>query len=204
MVNSSKQIVRRLSRSWNALRRHDPRWGAARTCLLQQTSHRMATQTDQGAVMSIDTQQAITGFIATEPRLTYTEDGTARFYARIGIEHSQQTPDGSFTQLDPSFHDMSAFRRAAEEGVARFHKGDKFIATGRVREYSYEKDGQTVAAEEFIVSRFGHDVARTQYEVDRGPHRDSNMREATGRDASPFEAPARARAQSDAAPAVSI
>lgn len=86
--------------------------------------------------MSIDTQQAITGFIATEPRLTYTEDGTARFYARIGIEHSQQTPDGSFTQLDPSFHDMSAFRRAAEEGVARFHKGDKFIATGRVREYS--------------------------------------------------------------------
>ena len=41
--------------------------------------------------MSIDTQQAITGFIATEPRLTYTEDGTARFYARIGIEQSQQT-----------------------------------------------------------------------------------------------------------------
>lgn len=154
--------------------------------------------------MSIDTQQAITGFIATEPRLTYTEDGTARFYARIGIEHSQQTPDGSFTQLDPSFHDMSAFRRAAEEGVARFHKGDKFIATGRVREYSYEKDGQSVAAEEFIVSRFGHDIARTQYEVDRGPHRDNNMRESTGRDASPFEAPARARAQSDVAPAVSI
>ncbi|WP_449283744.1 single-stranded DNA-binding protein [Leucobacter sp.] len=137
--------------------------------------------------MAIDTQQAVSGFIATEPRLTYSDDGVPRFYARIGIEHSRQEPDGSFTQLDPTFHDMTAFRKAAEEGVARFSKGDKFIATGRVREYTYDKDGQSVEAEEFIVRRFGHDLARTRYDVDRTPRRQAPRPEAPAREAPTFE-----------------
>lgn len=154
--------------------------------------------------MPIDTRQAVAGFIATEPRLTYSDDGTPRFYARIGIEHSQQQPDGSFAQLEPTFHDMSAFRRAAEEGVARFHKGDKFIATGRVHEYTYEKDGQTVETEEFVASRFGHDLARTRYEVDRTIHRDGTAQDTAARDTKSFEAPSRANRQTGVAPAVGI
>src|SRR5690606_22649135 len=105
------------------------------------------------------TQQSISGFIATQPRLTSTENGVPRFHARVGIEHSRQEPDGSFTQLDPSFHDLAIFRKTAEEAAARFQKGDKFVATGRVHEYSYDKDGQSVRAEEFIASRIGHDLA---------------------------------------------
>lgn len=154
--------------------------------------------------MPIDTRQAVAGFIATEPRLTYSDDGTPRFYARIGIEHSQQQPDGSFAQLEPTFHDMSAFRRAAEEGVARFHKGDKFIATGRVHEYTYKKDGQTVETEEFVVSRFGHDLARTRYEVDRTFHRDGTAQDPAARDTKSFEAPSRANRQTGVAPAMGI
>lgn len=126
--------------------------------------------------MSIDTQQSISGFIATQPRLTSTENGVPRFHARVGIEHSRQEPDGSFTQLDPSFHDLAIFRKTAEEAAARFQKGDKFVATGRVHEYSYDKDGQTVQAEEFIASRIGHDLARTRYEVDRSPRRSAAER----------------------------
>ncbi|TFD79242.1 single-stranded DNA-binding protein [Cryobacterium fucosi] len=154
--------------------------------------------------MAIDTRQAIAGFIATEPRMTYSDDGTARFYARVGIEHSQQQPDGSFAQLEPTFHDMSAFRRAAEEGVARFHKGDKFIATGRIHEYSYEKDGQTIETEEFIVSRFGHDLARTRYEVDRTMHRGGTAQETNARETTSFEASSRANRQAGPAPALGI
>lgn len=154
--------------------------------------------------MAIDTQQAVVGFIATEPRLSYSEDGTARFYARIGIEHARQEPDGSFTQLDPSFHDMSAFRRAAEEGLTRFRKGDKFIATGRVREYSYEKDGHTIEAEEFIASRFGHDLARTRYEVERGHQRGGAAHEFPSRDAASFKEPSRPGSNNPVAPALGI
>ncbi|GAA3585947.1 hypothetical protein GCM10022198_06550 [Klugiella xanthotipulae] len=119
--------------------------------------------------MSIETEQAVAGFFATVPTLTRTEDGAARFYARFGIEHSRQEADGSWTKLEPTFHDMTAFRRAAEEGFTRFRKGDKFVATGRVHEYRRQKDGEQ--AEEFIVSRFGHDVARTQYDVRRAPRK---------------------------------
>ncbi|OJU41519.1 MAG: single-stranded DNA-binding protein [Microbacterium sp. 69-10] len=125
---------------------------------------------------SIETKPSVTGFIATEPKLSRTEDGTLRFYARIGIEHSRQEPDGSWTQLETTFHDMAAFRRAAEEGHKRFHKGDKFVASGRVHEYTRAKDGE--AAEEFIVSSFGHDIARTQYEVHRAPRQSAPSRGA--------------------------
>lgn len=137
--------------------------------------------------MTIDTQAAISGFIATEPRLTYTEDGIPRFYARIGIEHSRPEPDGSFTQLDPTFHDMTMFRRAAEESVGRFHKGDKFVASGRVHEYAYNKDGQTIQTEEFIANRIGHDTARTRYQVDRTPRQQTVTRETRAREATAFE-----------------
>lgn len=153
--------------------------------------------------MTIDTQQAVSGFIATEPRLTYSDEGVPRLYARIGIEHSRQEPDGSFTQLDPTFHDMSAFRKAAEEGVARFRKGDKFIATGRVHEYTYEKDGQSVDAEEFIVSRFGHDLARTRYDVDRTPRRQAPSQHPATREAPAFESAARS-AQTSETPSLGL
>ena len=141
--------------------------------------------------MTIDTQAAICGFIATEPRLTYTEDGVPRFYARIGIEHSRLEPDGSFTQLEPTFHDMTMFRRAAEESVGRFHKGDKFVAAGRVHEYAYNKDGQTIQTEEFIANRIGHDTARTRYQVDRTPRQHTMARETPARDATEFAHPER-------------
>ena len=123
--------------------------------------------------MTIDTQQSISGFIATQPRLSVGENGVSRFHARVGIEHARQEPDGSFTQLEPTFHDLAIFRKTAEEAASRFRKGDRFIASGRVHEYTYEKDGQQVAAEEFIASRIGHDLARTRYEVDRTPRRSS-------------------------------
>ncbi|QIM16015.1 single-stranded DNA-binding protein [Leucobacter insecticola] len=139
--------------------------------------------------MSIETEQAVAGFIATVPTLTRTEDGAARFYTRIGIEHSRQEPDGSWTKLEPTFHDMTAFRRAAEEGFTRFRKGDKFVATGRVHEYTRQKDGEQ--AEEFIVSRFGHDVARTQYVVHRAPRQSAPEQNAPSRSAG-FETQARA------------
>ena len=123
--------------------------------------------------MTIDTQQSISGFIATQPRLSVGENGVARFHARIGIEHARQEPDGSFTQLEPTFHDLALFRKTAEEAASRFRKGDRFVASGRIHEYTYEKDGQHVPAEEFIASRIGHDLARTRYEVDRTPRRPS-------------------------------
>ncbi|GAB3034137.1 hypothetical protein GCM10027052_09650 [Parafrigoribacterium mesophilum] len=120
--------------------------------------------------MAIHTQQSLSGFIASDPQLSFTAHGDARFYAKIGQEHYSRNDDGTFTQLDSTFHDLVQYRRAAERSYAAFSKGDKFIAEGYTREYDYEFDGQPQHGEEFVAKKLGHDTARTTYTVDRTHH----------------------------------
>ena len=69
--------------------------------------------------MAIRTHQSISGFVASEPQLSHTERGDARLYMKIGIEHYRKEPDNSFTQLETTFHDVIAYRGAAEQGAER-------------------------------------------------------------------------------------
>lgn len=117
--------------------------------------------------MAIHTQQSVSGFIASDPQLSQTERGDARFYARIGQPHFRRNDDGTFTELDATFHDLVAYRATAERAMARFAKGDSFVAEGYTHTYPIERDGQPVEAEEFVAKKIGHDLARTNYEVDR-------------------------------------
>lgn len=121
--------------------------------------------------MAIHTQDSVSGFIASDPQLTFTGRGDARFYAKIGQEHYHKEPDGSFTQTETTFHDLIAFRKTAERAHAQFTKGDKFVAEGYVRQYDRtEPDGQHVPAEEFVAKKLGHDLARTTYRIERTRH----------------------------------
>ena len=121
--------------------------------------------------MTIPTQMSLQGFIATAPQLNFTGNGVARFYARVGVEHFRKDTDGSFTKLDPTFHDMVMFKATAERAYARFRVGDQFVASGYINEYELDKNGQVEAREEFVARRIGHDTARTRYDVDRSPTR---------------------------------
>jgi single-stranded DNA-binding protein len=119
--------------------------------------------------MAIRTQESFSGFIASEPQLSRTSKGEARFYARVGQEHYRREPDGSFTELETTFHDLVAYRATAERAHDRFAKGDSFVAEGYTHPFGYERDGQTVQGEEFVAKKIGHDTARTSYDVDRSP-----------------------------------
>ena len=151
--------------------------------------------------MSIQTQQAVSGFVASVPQLSFTEKGDARLYMKIGLEHYRREDDNSFTKLETTFHDLIAFKAAAEYGHQKLAKGDNFIADGRVRKYSYERDGQRHEGEEFIATRLGHDLARTRYEVDRTP-RDTPEQATPTRDDSAFTSPEPSRPA--AAPAIGM
>ena len=134
--------------------------------------------------MALHTQESLSGFIASDPQLTYTERGDARLYVKIGQEHYRREEDGSFTQTETTFHDLVAFKKTAERAHDRLAKGDKFVAEGYVREYRYQDaNGQNIEGEEFIARRIGHDLARTRYEVDRSSRRSS------GRESAAFDAP---------------
>ena len=118
--------------------------------------------------MAIHTQESLSGFIASDPQLTFTERGDARLYVKIGQEHYRREDDGSFTQTETTFHDVVAFRKTAERAHARFTKGDKFVAEGYTHRFDRtNSDGQTIQAEEFVAKKIGHDLARTNYTVDR-------------------------------------
>ncbi len=133
--------------------------------------------------MALHTQQSISGFIASEPQQTVTENGDTRLYVRIGQPHFRRNEDGTFTELEPSFHDMVAYRATAERALTRLAKGDSFIAEGYTRTFPVERDGQVVEAEEFVAKKLGHDLARTNYDVDRTRRTAGAAREAAVRQA---------------------
>lgn len=117
--------------------------------------------------MALKTSQSINGFIASDPRLTFNDDGQARLYARIGINHYRREEDGSFTELEPSFHDLIQFGKGAELSAERFRKGDNFLAQGYVRDYTRVVDGQERTDEQFVTKRLAHDPNITTYHVER-------------------------------------
>ncbi|MFT4228627.1 single-stranded DNA-binding protein [Micropruina sp.] len=153
---------------------------------------------------SIQTQQSVAGFVASDPQLSRTERGDARLYMKIGIEHYRREADNSFTKLETTFHDLIAFRAAAEYGHQKLAKGDNFIADGRVREYSYERDGQRHEGEEFVAARLGHDLARTRYDVDRSPRTSGVGQDSPARDSAAFTTPERASQPAAAAAAMGM
>lgn len=157
--------------------------------------------------MAIRTGQSVAGFIASDPQLSYGPQGVPRFYSRIGIEHHRREQDGSFTELEPSFHNLVVYRKTAEHAADMFAKGDRFVADGYVREYTYEKEGQQRGGEEFVAKKIGHDAARSSYTVDRAPRQEALSHEpvshqAAGIDQSRDFAPPRPAQAPPAAPAM--
>lgn len=118
-----------------------------------------------GVHVSIPTQMSLAGFIATDPDLHFTTAGAEYLRVRVGVEQWRKEVDGSFTKLDPTFHDLVAFESTAREAYARFRRGDSFIASGYIHEYTHERTGEI--HEEFVARKIGHNANRTDYEVKR-------------------------------------
>ena len=122
---------------------------------------------------TIKTSASINGFIASEPKLGYSDEGQARLYVRIGVNHFQRLDEGGFRKLEPTFHDLIQFGREAELSADRFVKGDDFVAQGYVRDYTRQVDGVERTDEQFVAKCLMHDpnpTSYTSYAVDRRPY----------------------------------
>jgi single-strand DNA-binding protein len=121
--------------------------------------------------MSIPTQMSLVGFVASAPELHFTKKGDECCRLRVGVEQWRKEVDGSFTKLDPTFHELVAFESTARETYARFRPGDSFVASGYIHEFEVERrDEPSVIKEEFVARKIGHNVNRTEYVVQRGRH----------------------------------
>ncbi|MGP5291492.1 hypothetical protein ACTXL6_15635 [Brachybacterium tyrofermentans] len=125
---------------------------------------------DQGAPAP-EMEKAFYGFVASEPKLTY-HDGKPRLYFKAGQEHYRYGPDGSRTKLPTTFHDVVAFKGAAIHGGQKLAKLDWFMGLGHDKPNTNPATG--VEEVEFIANRFGHDIARMNYEIDT-PRRVSQL-----------------------------
>lgn len=140
----------------------------------------MADEPQEQAEEQQRQKKPLWGFIASDPELTFTSKGDARFYARIGKPQSRREEDGSYTELEPDFGDLVMYRKSAERAYEKFRKGDNFIAVAEKREYT-NSEGQE--REQYVASRIGHDNNTTNYTVDRRrPDRDSPQHDTPARE----------------------
>lgn len=105
------------------------------------------------------------GFVASTPQFSHREGGVPRLYFKAGQDHYLP---GTFTKTHTTFHDVVAFKGAAVHGAEKLAKHDRFLAHGYLDTYPDKDTGEEKVR--FVATRLGHDLARTDYEVDRTPH----------------------------------
>ena len=83
----------------------------------------MTTEPHEMTSEAPDVREGFYGFVASTPRLTYSDDGTPRLYFKAGQEHYQYD-NGTRTKLTTTFHDVVAFNGAAQWGADKLAKQD--------------------------------------------------------------------------------
>jgi single-strand DNA-binding protein len=89
--------------------------------------------------MSQDTTITIAGNLTADPELGYTQTGTA--WCRFTIASTPRrydTNSGGWVDGDTLFMRATCWREAAEHVADSLHKGHRVIATGRLRQSSWE------------------------------------------------------------------
>ncbi|WP_448233120.1 single-stranded DNA-binding protein [Microbacterium lacticum] len=108
--------------------------------------------------------KALCGFLDADPFFTRSNNGIARIYVRVGVEHFRRDSTGARMHAGTTYHHLVAFREVAERMNEIFRAGDHFIAQGYVRPY---RNASGAAAQEFVASSIGHDAMHADYVVFR-------------------------------------
>ncbi|MDN6511712.1 MULTISPECIES: single-stranded DNA-binding protein [unclassified Brevibacterium] len=128
-----------------------------------------------------DVRESFKGRITSEPTLGTTQTGKAKFYAKVEQRHWRYEDDGTYTRLPNTYHDLVAYKGVAVRAYKNYEKNDFFIAEGRMEDYRSKSTGQM--KQRFVATAFGHNMAHTDYEVDRTPRREQAQRPAAEREA---------------------
>ena len=129
--------------------------------------------------MAGETQTTVVGNLTADVELRYTQNGlpvanfTIASTPRTFNRQTNQWEDG-----DALFLRCSIWREYAEHVAGSLSKGSHVIATGTLRQRSYEKDGQKRTAIELEVAEIGPSLRYVTAQVTRAA---SNVNGAGGR-----------------------
>lgn len=120
-------------------------------------------------------QVIIVGTLANEIELRFTSSGTAVASFTIAANDRKfDRESSSWKDGDATFLRCTLWRQAAENAAQSFSKGARVIATGSLRQRSYEaKDGEKKTVFEMDVDELGASVKWATVEVkkaDRGDY----------------------------------
>lgn len=100
----------------------------------------------------------VVGNLTDDPELRFTPTGTA--IAKVRIAHTPRVRDGEgWKDGEPTFLDATMWRYLAEHAAESLSKGDRVIATGRLRTERWEKDGEPRSKVVLDVDAVGPDLA---------------------------------------------
>ena len=142
----------------------------------------MSTESTTG----LELKDSIYAFVASKPQLTYTENGDARLYFKAGQRHGHYDPEVGWQNHPTTFHDVVAFKGAAQFGIQHLREKDRFLAQGSLREYTNKHTGEL--EEQFEATRFLPATAQPKNTTGRAPRR-AVERQAPSQDATSEEAP---------------
>lgn len=106
--------------------------------------------------MSGETTITICGNLTDDPELRFTPSGAA--VANFTVASTPRTFDkasGEWRDGDPLFMRCSLWRQPGENAAESLTKGMRVIATGALKQRSYEKDGQKRTVVELDVEEIG-------------------------------------------------
>ena len=91
----------------------------------------------------MDSQCTLVGNLTRDPELRYTTGGTATVSVGIAINRRRKNAAGEWEDDEPSFFTLVCWRDMAENVAASLTKGTRVVATGDMRQRSYEgRDGE--------------------------------------------------------------
>lgn len=105
---------------------------------------------------------SVTGYVATQPKLSYTRSGEKTVYMRVGwTPRRRDRKTGEWTDQQTSFISVICFRKVAENAALCLRRGDPVILKGtlQVREHS-EGSAPRRQVVEVIAESIGHDLTR--------------------------------------------
>lgn len=103
--------------------------------------------------MAIDNTVAITGNITQDPKLAYSQNGTA--YLRFSIAWNLKRGD----EQVPNYFDVTAFNSMAVNAAKSLGKGQRVTVTGRLEQSSYvTEDGTKRSSVKILADSIGADL----------------------------------------------
>jgi len=134
--------------------------------------------------MASDNHTSITGNLAADPELRFTNTGIPVANLRVAVTQRLQDKDGTWRDGETSFHRVNVWRDQAQNLTDSLGKGDRVMVTGRLRQRSWETpEGERRTSTEIDADEVGASLKFHTAKLERAHHRGNGERAASGREA---------------------